>query len=122
TLPGIAAGYSTISTGFLAARDNSYSVTPSLTMIKGRHTWKFGAELRRQDVNYFQNNSPSGAFSFDAGFTSQNPANQGATGAAFASFLLGYPNNSSTVQTSPFTAGSIRYQGYFVTDTFQATN
>src|SRR5205823_2589593 len=97
------------------------AITSTLTKIHGRHTLKFGAELRRQDVNYFQNNSPSGAFSFDGGFTSQNPTNQGATGAAFASFLLGYPNNSSTLQTSPFTAGSIRYQGYFATDTFQAT-
>ena len=119
TLPGIAAGYSTIATGFLAARDNSYSIVPSLTTVHGRHTIKFGAELRRQDVNYFQNNNPSGAFSFDTGFTSQNPNNQGSSGAAFASFLLGYPNNSSTVQTSPFTAGSIRYQGYFFTDTMQ---
>ena len=119
TLPGIAAGYSTIATGFLAARDNSYSIVPSLTKVRGSHTFKFGAELRRQDVNYFQNNNPSGAFSFDTGFTSQNPSNQGSSGAAFASFLLGYPNNSTTVQTSPFTAGSIRYQGYFATDTIQ---
>src|SRR5262252_2828720 len=119
TLPGIAAGYSTIATGFLAARDNSYSIVPTLTTVHGRHTFKFGAELRRQDVNYFQNNNPSGAFSFDTGFTSQNPSNQGSSGAAFASFLLGYPNNSTTVQTSPFTAGSIRYQGYFATDTMQ---
>ena len=120
-LPGIATGFNTIATGFLAARDNSYTITSTLTKISGRHTLKFGAELRRQDVNYFQNNNPSGSFSFDGGFTSQNPANQGSTGAAFASFLLGYPNNSSNVQTSPFTAGSLRYQGYFVTDTFQAT-
>ena len=119
TLPGIAAGYSTIATGFLAARDNSYSIVPTLTEIRGRHTLKFGAELRRQDVNYFQNNNPAGAFSFDGGFTSQNPSNQASSGAAFASFLLGYPNNSTTVQTSPFTAGSIRYQGYFATDTMQ---
>jgi len=119
TVPGIAAGYSTISTGYLAARDNSYSIVPALTSVHGRHTFKFGAELRRQDVNYFQNNNPSGAFSFDTGFTSQNPSNQGSSGAAFASFLLGYANNSSTVQTSPFTAGSIRYQGYFFTDTMQ---
>ena len=89
TLPGIAAGYNTISTGFLAARDNSYSIVPTLTMVRAAHTLKFGAELRRQDVNYFQNNNPSGAFSFDTGFTSQNPSNRGSSGAAFASFLLG---------------------------------
>jgi hypothetical protein len=121
TVPGISAGFSTIATGFLAARDNNYAITPTLTRISGRHTWKFGAELRRQDVNYFQNNAPTGVFNFDAGFTSQNPTNQGATGAAFASFLLGYPINTSNTQTSPFTAGSMRYQGYFANDTFQAT-
>src|SRR5258708_22711623 len=91
----------------------------TLTMVRGHHPLKCGAEVRRETVNYSQNNTPSGAFSFETGFTSQNPSNQGSSGAAFASFLLGYPNNSSTVQTSPFTAGSIRYQGYFVTDTMQ---
>src|SRR5258708_34773986 len=89
----------------------------TLTMVRGHHPLKCGAEVRRQDVNYFQNNNPSGAFSFDTGFTSQNPSNQGSSGAAFASFLLGYPNNSTTVQTSPFTAGFIPRSGYFFTDT-----
>ena len=122
TIPGMATGYNTISTGFLAARDNSFSITPTLTKIAGRHTLKFGAELRRQDINYFQNNNPTGSFSFDNLFTAQNPTTPGATGNAFASFLLGLPNNSSNTQTSPFTAGSLRYQGYFINDTFQATS
>jgi hypothetical protein len=46
----------------------------------------------------------------------------GATGNSFASFLLGYPANGSNVQISPPTAGSLRYQGYFVNDQFQISN
>jgi hypothetical protein len=58
TLPGIATGFNTISTGFLAARDKLL-IVPTLTMVRGsQYTLKFGAELRRQDVNYFQNNNP----------------------------------------------------------------
>jgi hypothetical protein len=119
TIPGIGAtGYNFISTGLLAARDNTYTLTPTLTQIIGRHTLKFGGELRRADINYFQNNNPTGSFQFTNVFTSRNALNPGATGSPIASFLLGYPATANT-QTSPFTAGSIRYQGYFINDTFQ---
>ncbi|MFB3778357.1 MAG: TonB-dependent receptor domain-containing protein [Bryobacteraceae bacterium] len=122
TIPGIgASGYNTIATGLLFAADNTYVITPSLIKIMGRHTWKFGAELRRADVNYYQNNSPSGSFSFSNIFTSRNALNSGATGNSFASLLLGYASAGS-VQTSPFTAGSSRYQAYYANDTWNATS
>jgi hypothetical protein len=108
-------------TGLIHARDNTYVLTPSLTKIHGRHTWKFGAELRRQDINYYQANQTGGNFTFDNLFTSQNALSPGASGNSFASFLLGYAA-SGTLQTSPFTAGGMRYQGYYASDTFQATN
>ena len=46
----------------------------------------------------------------------------GASGSGLASFLLGLSNNSSLVQTSLFTFAQLYYQGYFITDTWQATN
>src|SRR6185503_18556472 len=113
--------YDATGTGLIHARDNTYVLTPSLTMIRGRHTWKFGAELRRQDINYYQANQTGGNFTFDNLFTSQNALSPGASGNSFASFLLGYAAGG-TLQTSPFTAGGMRYQGYYATDTFQATN
>lgn len=116
-----ASGYTVGGTGLLRSANNTYVIAPSLTWIKGRHTLKFGADLRRQDVNYWQNNTPSGTFSFDNIFTSQNALSPGATGNSFASFLLGYPA-SGTVQIAAVTAGSLRYQGYFVNDSFQITN
>jgi hypothetical protein len=119
-----ASGYSVGGTGLLRAANNTYVITPTLTWINGRHTLKFGADLRRQDVNYFQNNTPSGNFNFDPGFTARNGISPGATGNSFASFLLGYPSatNASQVQIAPLTAGSMRYQGYFVNDSLQLTN
>jgi hypothetical protein len=112
--------YNAIGTGLIYARDNTYVLVPSLTKISGRHTLKFGAELRRQDINYFQNNQTGGNYVFDNLFTSQNALSPGASGNSFASFLLGYPA-AGTLQTSPFTAGGMRYQGYYANDTFQPT-
>jgi hypothetical protein len=113
-------GYNQINTGLLYSRDNSYILTPSLIKISGRHAWKFGAELRRMDINYYQNNSAGGNFSFSNVFTSQNALSPGATGASFASFLLGCAA-SGNEQIAPFTAGGMHYQGYYANDTFQAT-
>lgn len=122
TVPSIvAAGYNVIGTGLLYARDNTYVLSPSLIKIVGAHALKFGGELRRADINYYQNNSPGGTFSFTNIATSRNANSPGATGNSFASFLIGLPASGS-VQISPFTAGGSRYQGYYVNDTWQATH
>ncbi|MEO8593726.1 MAG: carboxypeptidase regulatory-like domain-containing protein [Candidatus Solibacter sp.] len=114
-------GYNTIATGLLYGVTNNYTASPSLTWIKGRHTLKFGMEFRNLQLNYYQNNNAGGFFTFSNLFTSQNAVSSGATGEAFASFLLGLPA-SGTVQTSLFTATGLRYQGYYVNDSFQVTN
>ena len=128
TMPTIVVASPTInqiSTGLLLGRDDTYALTPTFTWIKGKHTIKFGAELHKNELNYFQNNSPGGTFSFDNAFTSVNSLSPGATGSGLASFELGVPTGASyasLVQTSFFTYATLHYQGYFVTDTFQATN
>ena len=122
TIPSInASGYNVIGTGLLYARDNTFVVSPSLIKIMGRHTWKFGAELRRADINYYQNNTTGGTFSFSNLFTSRNALNSGATGNAFASLLLGLAS-AGNVQTSPFTAGGQHYQAYYANDTWNVTS
>ena len=113
-----AAGYDFITTGLLAARDNTYVITPTLTKIWRSHTFKMGGEVRRADTNYYQNNQPGGIFNFDNLFTSRNALNSGGTGNSFASMLLGY-TSSGSVSTSPFTAAGQRYQAYFVNDSWQ---
>ncbi len=113
-----AAGYDFVSTGLIFARDNTYVLSPTLTKILRNHTLKFGAEVRRAENNYYQNNQPGGIFNFDNLFTSRNALNSGGTGNSIASFLLGYPSSGS-VSTSPFTAASQRYQAYFINDSWQ---
>ncbi len=122
TLPTMSvSGYNAVSGGLIYGITNNYTITPSLIKIIGRHTLKMGADLRRLDLNYYQDNSPGGSFSFSNLFTSQNARSPGATGDGFASFLLGLPA-SGTTQSSLFTAAGMRYQGYYFNDAFQATN
>jgi len=109
----------------IGAGDDTWSFTPSLTMIKGRHTIKMGYEFRLLRNNYFQTNQPTGLYAFDRVMTSANPLASGInTGDGYASFLLGYGsnnNNGSDVVTPSQMANQIFYNAMYVTDTFQAT-
>ncbi len=107
--------------GLIRSVNNNYVIAPTFTKIVGRHTLKFGADLRRLDWNYFQNNTPGGTFTFDNVFTSQNAVVPGASGNSFASFLLGYPV-SGTIQIAPETASTIHYQGYYANDSWMVNN
>jgi hypothetical protein len=119
TIPTIGAGSNSfISTGLLYAKDKTYSVTPTLTRIVGGHTLKFGANIMRAQVNYFQNNSTGGTFTFSNAPTALDGTNPGATGDPFASFLLGIPTGG-TYQSSGWTYGRTNYQAYFVDDSWQ---
>jgi len=69
---------------------NTYQLTENVTWVKNAHTIKFGADLKRIEstlTNPEQN--PRGFFNFNTNFTSR----AGSGGAAFASFLLGAPDN-----------------------------
>jgi hypothetical protein len=102
----------------IIARNDSYSFAASLTRITGRHTLKFGGELRRLTHNYAQSNNPSGFFNFNNLFTSVNPFTPAGTGNGFASFLLGHGSDGN-ISTPSLVAGQQIYQGYFINDTFQ---
>jgi len=115
-----ASGYTTLYPAMLRARDTTYVITPSLTKIVGRHTLKFGADLRRMLFNFYQNNTVGGTFSFNGYFTSQNALNPGASGNSIADLVLGYPSAGS-VGITPFTAAGMRYQGYYANDSFSVT-
>ena len=92
----------------IVSRDDSDSVAPSLTKIAGRHTLKFGAEIRRLTHNYYQQNNPSGSFNFDSNMTTASPfAPSGGDG--FASFLLGFGSGGGLTMNS-FVAGQMIYR------------
>lgn len=67
----------------------------NLTWIKGRHTLKFGVDVRRvayQDLESFGGADDFGAFTFDQGVF---------TGNAFANLLLGLPTKTYVAQSGP---------------------
>ena len=109
-----------ISTGYLLGVDNTYTLSPTFNWIRGKHSVKFGGEFHRYSLGYFQNNAAGGVFDFDNLFTAATNTG-GASGSGYASFLLGLSNNNSLIQTSWLTYTMMDYEGFFLTDTFQAT-
>lgn len=116
--------------GYILSNNNNYVIGSTFQKELGRHTFKAGVDLRRLEMNYFQNNSPGGMFTFDNVFTGANAAKPGSTGNPIASFELGYvaaSNSQSvtsqqTVQTAAPTYQTMYYQGYFAQDTWTPTS
>jgi len=108
-------GYNTATNGYIFGTNQNYVIAPTVSKIWKGHTIKAGADLRRMEMSYFQNNSPGGSFQFDPSWT----------GDSFASFLLGYMVNQSVnpsvVQISNPTYNTVYYQGYYAQDTWQVT-
>jgi len=106
----------------IGAHDDTLSVEPLFTWVKGAHTLKFGGEYRLLRNNYYQSNDPAGLFQFDAGMTSANPKAgvPGTTsGIGMASFLLGYGSSGSVTEPGQ-TADQNVYSALYVGDTYQA--
>lgn len=111
--------FSTNGTGStIVARNDNDSISPNITWIKGKHTMKFGGEVRRLTHNYYQQNNPSGSFNFDRLLTAANPLSPGSTGDGFASFLLGYGTGGG-VTSNAFVAGQMIYRGFYAGDQWQ---
>ena len=90
---------------------NTYGLNSNLTKIFRAHSFKFGFEERLMDssaVTY--NGGASGTYSYNTAYT----------GDEWANVLLGYPSQV-TFKTALRLAAYTYYQGYYATDTWQAT-
>ena len=67
---------------------NTYTLSDNLTWVKGKHTLKFGTEIRKEEFTIFQPAASRGTVDFGTQFT-DNPANPGTGGSGFASYLAG---------------------------------
>ncbi len=110
----------------IIARDDTPRIAGSLTTIKGRHTLQYGGEYRIDHHNYLQTNTPVGMFNFSSSFTQVNPtiftlSDGTPTGAAFASFLLGYGTGVNQGFVSPVASQQI-YPALYAQDQFKATS
>jgi hypothetical protein len=108
---------------FIQDRNTQYDIGPSMTLIRGRHTVKFGYQFEVGRDNYAQTNVASGSFAFcGSGLACF-------TGNGFADFLLGYADNPNNVENHFFgqavvpalIAGQQIYNAFYVDDTFRVT-
>ncbi len=80
-------GYGTLINGNpyspLTNPSNMYEIIDGMTWIKGAHTIRFGADLRRYEFTSTNSANSRGAFSFSGSYS----------GDAFADYLLGYPSS-----------------------------
>jgi len=90
---------------------DTYSVQPNVSWVRGRQTWKFGAELRRYNQNNHRPGSSAGNYTFGRNWTQREPQRADTlSGNDFATFLTGtitsgfIDNNSWPAYTNPYYA------------------
>jgi hypothetical protein len=110
-------GYGEIGSGRpgTLGKDYSYSLQPNLTLVRGSHVIRVGAEFRRFENLSVSLGLISGQYTFTKAFTQSNPLQADAlSGNEFASFLLGYPsdgtvdNNIDPFYRSYYSAGFVQ--------------
>ena len=75
-------------------KNHVFQVTDNMSIIRGKHSLRFGLEIRRDRFNHTGNQFPRGNFSF-AGNTTQDPQNSRNTGDGFADYMLGMQRSSA---------------------------
>jgi hypothetical protein len=98
-----------------------HEFTDNLTLIKGKHILKFGADIRYFKILFTDTRSHVGSWSFNGSMT-QNPASTAGTGDGFADFLLGYPNSGTRSNPATWWGGYGTYWHFFVQDDVKINN
>jgi len=106
-----------ISRGFTTT-DRTYQFLDNVTWTRGRHSIKFGADLRRlstTDLLSFTTGDDFGDYTFDGTVTNA------VIGHPFAAFLLGIPDRSQFANTGPDIDGTVWHQGFYIQDDWKVT-
>ena len=108
---------------FAGAPGNRYTFSDASTFSEvlnktsGSHSLKFGGEVRFLRDNYISPSSSVGIFNFTRAFTQRDPlVGDAASGNAFASLLLGHPNNASAPINASFAYQHLYYGAFFQDD------
>ena len=95
-------------------KDHTFQFTDNLVWVKGRHTWKFGADLRRYRLFYLVEDFGQGLFSFSDGLGSVSAT-------SFSDFLLGRPFLSYAQAGNSGGNDRLDYFGAYFADEFHAS-
>ncbi|MFN7920267.1 MAG: carboxypeptidase-like regulatory domain-containing protein [Bryobacteraceae bacterium] len=117
------AGYSGLgddSEGPYENKNRSMQFLNNTSWIRGRHTIRFGGEVRNDQFNQDGNQFARGSFGFEINATRQTPSAGG--GNSFADFLLGEirrPETAVAIGSARFRATSFNF---YVDDSWKVTN
>jgi hypothetical protein len=98
--------------------DNVYQINDAVSWVKGKHTFKFGGEIRMLQFNVRRLQNTSGAFFFDSAQTSSTGGALGVGGNSVASSLFGLSN---TTNLSYGNFSGVRYKDFamYAQDTYR---
>jgi hypothetical protein len=102
---------------------NVFSTLGVVYVQRGRHSLKFGGDIRNIHFNEGQNASPSGVFTFNRAYT-QGPTpttSSSTTGYGLASFLLGNASSGSVNQLQRISTQGL-YYGVYVQDDWRVND
>ena len=97
------------------------AIQDNVSIVKGKHTIKFGGSFQRQEANGFGEQCIAGCVDFSFNGTSV-PGNTAFTsGSSFASFLLGEASGGGT-ETERNVNQIYNYYGFFIQDDFRVSS
>jgi hypothetical protein len=100
---------------------NTFTALDTLTLIRGKHTLKFGAEMQYHQDNYRPGDNGAGNYTFRRNETA-DPSRLSSTGDAFASFLLGEVDSGQAFFLATHPSGRYTNWGFFVDDSWKVTS
>jgi hypothetical protein len=101
--------------------DNVYQINDAVSWVKGKHTFKFGGEIRMLQFNVRRLTQSSGEFDFASAQTSSTGNASGFGGNSVASSLFGL-SDSTTLNYGNFSG--VRYKNFamYAQDTYRLTS
>ncbi|MBZ5679879.1 MAG: TonB-dependent receptor [Acidobacteriia bacterium] len=99
--------------------DNGFRLVDSLSWIKGRHDYKFGADFRYQQYSPLNFSNTAGTYHFSHGQTAATPGTGLQTGDAIANILLGMPNDANLTAYSTQARWLSDYYALYFQDSFK---
>lgn len=93
-------GFGDDSQGPFVVRNATFQFVDNLSLIRGKHSLRFGGEVRRDRFNQAGNEFPRGSFNFNGQSTQDPAALRG--GYSVADFFLGYPQTAEAAVAIAF--------------------
>ncbi|HZT38782.1 MAG TPA: TonB-dependent receptor [Bryobacteraceae bacterium] len=103
--------------------NNNFQYSDTVMLTHGMHSFRFGGEVVRRQINTFDCPNPLGAFTFNGQFTNRGiGVSTAGTGNAMADFLLGAPASVTYTIMNGLTGDRRTELGVFIQDDIRLTS